>query len=147
MSADGFNTTNLDNLAVKNAAGAYQAVGANSNEQFAFFSAGAQTAAVKKNGCIVPFAGSIADIRAYIDTPPTGATFIIDVKKNGVTVFTTQANRPTIAIAGNASSTTKPDVLAVAAGDRLTYDVAQIGSGTAGSDLYVTISLTQASVQ
>lgn len=147
MSADGYNTTNFDNIGVKNAAGAFQALGANSNEQFTFFIAGAQATGTKKGGCIVPFAGKIADIRAYVDTPPTTQSILIDVNKNGTTLFTTQANRLTIAAAGNASTTTAPDVTAVAAGDRLTFDIDQVGTGTAGSDLYVTISITQASVQ
>lgn len=114
-----------------------------------FFSAGVQTAGVKKAGTIVGFVGRVVDVRAYLDTPPTGSTFIIDVNKNGTTIFTTQGNRPTIAIGANASSTTAPDVAAaaVAAGDRLSYDVDQIGSGTAGSDLYLTISVTAAAIK
>lgn len=139
--------TYVDAMAVGDGKGGKQALFGNNLEILAFFSAGAQTAAVKKNGVIVPFAGTIVDVRAYIDTPPTGATFIIDVKKNGTTLFTTQANRPIIGIAGNASSLTLPDVVAVAAGDRITYDVAQIGSGTAGSDLYISVTVKQSNVQ
>ena len=65
----------------------------------------------------------------------------MDVMKNGVTLFTTSANRPTIAIAGNASTTTLPDVTLIVTGDRLRVDVIQIGSGTAGSNLYVTVAV------
>ena len=66
---------------------------------------------------------------------------ILDVNKNGTTIFTTQGARPTIADGQRPSSTTLPAVTAVAAGDTLTIDVDQIGSGTAGSDLYVSITL------
>jgi uncharacterized protein YggE len=108
-------------------------------ETIHFFIAGTQTAAAKKAGALMPFAGTIVGVRAYLDTAPTGSTFIADLNKNGTTMFTTQANRPTIAISGNASSTTLPDVVSLAAGDRLTFDVDQIGSSVAGADLYVSV--------
>jgi hypothetical protein len=112
-----------------------------STELLTFFIAGAQTVAAKKASALVPMSGVITDIRAYADTAPTGAALIVDVNKNGTTVFTTQGNRPTIAISGNASTTTAPDVVAVAAGDRISVDVDQIGSGVAGSDLHVTVTI------
>lgn len=102
---------------------------------------GAQTTGAKKAAALAPVAGIITDVRAYLDTAPTGATFIIDVNKNGTTIFTTQGNRPTVAISGNASTTTVPDVTTVAAGDRISLDIDQIGSGTAGSDLQVAVTI------
>jgi hypothetical protein len=86
-----------------------------------------------------PYAATIVSVSATVGTAPTGTTLIVDVHKNGTTIFTTQANRPTIAISANVSSTATPDVVAIAAGDYLTVDVDQIGSGTAGSNLVVTI--------
>jgi hypothetical protein len=80
---------------------------------------------------------AIVKVRASVGTAPTGAAVIVDVNKNGTTIFTTQANRPTIAAAGNASSDAVPDITAVAAGDYITVDVDQIGSTVAGSDLCV----------
>lgn len=125
--------TNFDALSL--------AVPLQADETIHFFVAGTQTAAAKKAGMIVGKAGTITDVRAYVDTAPTGATLIVDVNKNGTTIFTTQANRPIVAISGNASSTTLPDVTAVAAGDRLTIDVDQIGSSVAGADLYVSVTI------
>lgn len=110
-------------------------------ELLTFFIPGVLTTGAKKASALVPMAGVITDVRAYADTAPTGATLIADVNKNGTTIFTTQGNRPTVAIAGNASSTTAPDVTAVAAGDRISVDIDQIGSGTAGSDLHVTVTI------
>src|SRR5438094_1756635 len=109
-------------------------------ETFHFYSPGAQTVGTKKNGFICPYAGTITDVRAYADTAPTVSALIADVNKNGVTVFTTQANRPSIAAGANASSTTLPDVTAVAAGDRVSYDVDAIGT-VAGSDYYLSITI------
>lgn len=132
--------TGLDELDLRVPLAATE-IAADANETFHFFSAGAQTAGAKKAGFVCGVAGTITDVRAYADTAPTGATLIVDVNKNGTTIFTTQSARPTIAIAGNASTTTAPAVTSVAAGDRITYDVDQIGSTIAGSDLYVSVTI------
>ena len=85
---------------------------------------------------------TITSVRASVGSAPAGAAVIVDVKKNGVTVFTTQANRPQIAAGANTSGkVTAIDVTRLAAGDFLTVDVAQVGSATPGSDLVVQVSL------
>lgn len=85
---------------------------------------------------------TITGVRASVGTAPTGASIIVDVNKNGTTVFTTQANRPTIAIAGNTSgNVTNMDVTAVAAGEYLTVDISQVGSTITGSDLTVQVEV------
>lgn len=89
----------------------------------------------------VPFTAVVQDVRAMVGTAPTGAAAIFDVRRNGTTIFTTTANRPTVAAAANASSTTAPDVTVLAAGDYLTSDIAQIGSTVAGSDLVLNVTL------
>lgn len=137
-------TTNLDELALGTKLPNSQLATPNNVETLHFFVAGTQTTGTKKAAAVVGVAGEIVDVRAYLDTAPTGATFIADVNKNGTTIFTTQAARPTIAISGNASSTTAPAVTAVAAGDRLTVDVDQIGSSVAGSDLYLSVTIKRA---
>jgi hypothetical protein len=104
--------------------------------------AGAQTTGTLKYKWVVPFNGKIKDIRAHLNTAPAGQAFIIDVNKNGTTVFTTQANRPTIAAGANDSTTYLPDVVDVKAGDKLSLDIDQVGSTTAGSDLSVSISIS-----
>ena len=90
-----------------------------------------------------PRAATITNVAAVINTAPTGASVIIDVNKNGTTIFTTQANRPTIAVSTNADNTSTPDVTSIAANDYLTVDVDQIGSTVAGSDLTVRIDYTE----
>lgn len=81
---------------------------------------------------------------AAVGTAPTGASIICDVKKNGTTVYTTSANRPTI-VAGANATTTKPtpDVTAFNAGDYLTVDIVQVGATIAGSDLVIVVALTR----
>ena len=89
----------------------------------------------------MPFAGKISAVTAAVTTAPAGSTAIFDLNKNGTTMYTTQANRPTIA-AGSDSVTAPnlPDVLTWAAGDRLSVEVDQIGSGTAGTNLTLCVS-------
>lgn len=72
------------------------------------------------------------------NTAPTGATIIADVNKNGTTVFTTQGNRPTVAISGNGGGiSATPDVTSLADGDYLTVDIDQVGSTVAGSNVTI----------
>jgi hypothetical protein len=106
-------------------------------QTFAFSRTGALTVAVGTARFPVPFACTIVDVRTAVGTAPTGAALLVDVNKNGTTIFTTQGNRPSIAIGGTSSSAAVPDVTALAAGDLLTVDVDQIGSTIAGSDLTV----------
>lgn len=84
---------------------------------------------------------SVVSVRASVNTAPTGASLICDVNKNGTTIYTTQANRPTIAASAFTATANSPDVTTLAAGDYLTVDVDQVGSTMAGSDLTVTIRL------
>jgi hypothetical protein len=88
---------------------------------------------------VMPCAGTIIGVLASVGTAPTGAAVIADVLKNGTTVFTTSGNRPTIAISGNVSTTTVPDVTTLVAGDYLTSDIDQVGSTIAGADLNVQV--------
>lgn len=95
-----------------------------------------------------PVALTLKHVRLYCTTAPTGTTstpitgeaLVVDVNKNGTTVFTTQANRPSITASANSeTATTAPDVTAVAAGDRITVDIDFVGSLVAGADLVVNV--------
>ena len=87
-----------------------------------------------------PFDATVLGVSAAIDTAPAGADIIIDVNKNGTTLFTTQGNRPRIVDGANAcTEVTIMDVTACASGDYLTVDVDQIGSVAPGSDITVFI--------
>jgi hypothetical protein len=83
---------------------------------------------------------TVQHVRLYAGTAPTGAAILVDLNKNGTTMFSTQGNRPTIADGANAeTATTAPDVTAVAAGDRLSVDIDQVGSSIAGANLAVVV--------
>lgn len=108
-------------------------------EHLATFSAtGSLTAGPGRNRYLFPFAATILGVTAAIGTAPVGQSIILDVHKNGTTVFTTQGNRPTIAAAANATATEAvPDVTAIAAGDYITVDRDQVGTTEAGQNLTV----------
>jgi hypothetical protein len=77
---------------------------------------------------------------------PTGAPILVDVNKNGTTIFTTQANRPTVAATTNGGTiSATPNVTAFAQGDYLTIDIDQIGSTIAGGYLTGGVVLSYAS--
>lgn len=80
---------------------------------------------------------NIKKVQVHAVTAPTGAAILVDVNINGTTIFTTQGNRPSIAISGNASTVGIPDSGAAGWDDTeyVTVDIDQIGSTVAGSDL------------
>lgn len=84
---------------------------------------------------------------AYVRTAPTGAALIVDVNANGTTIFTTQENRPQIAIGEHTDESGTPDVTALAKNDRVDVDVDQVGSTVAGADLTVMVRCKQALVE
>jgi hypothetical protein len=129
--------------------GANQAAAGNHGHTLTF-----SLAAYSKQGAIAVATGAmrlpidgiytIVGTRLMVGTAPAGSAILVDVNKNGTTIYTTQANRPTIAAGANAGGPgATPDVTTLAAGDYLTVDVDQIGSGTPGSDLTVTIVVSK----
>ena len=95
---------------------------------------------------LAPCTLTITKVKLVVKTVPTGAAIIVDVNKNGTTIFTTQANRPQIAIGESTGDSGTPDVTALAEGDKLTVDIDQIGSTIAGADLTVEVVAEQAVV-
>jgi hypothetical protein len=89
----------------------------------------------------VPQAATILAARAAVGTAPTGASLIVDVNKNGTTIFSTQGNRPTITASSTSSAEATPDVTTLAEGDLLSVDIDQVGSTIVGADLTVVVLL------
>ena len=93
---------------------------------------------------LAPVGLTVQNVRCYAKTAPTGTNLIVDINKNGSTIFTTQANRPTISAGQNkGNSSPAPDITSLVEGDVVTLDIDQIGSGTAGSDLTVLVKCKQ----
>lgn len=82
----------------------------------------------------------IRAVRASVGTAPTGAAVRVDVNKNGSSIFTTQANRPSIPVSQFTSGkVVNMDITTLADGDFITVDVDVIGSTIAGADLVVQV--------
>lgn len=82
---------------------------------------------------------TISSVRASVGTPSSGAPIVVDVNRNGTSIFTNQANRPSIAAGAYTDLSGTPDVVALAAGDYLTIDVDSVGSTVTGSHLTVQV--------
>jgi hypothetical protein len=89
---------------------------------------------------------TITEVTASVNTLPTGANVIVDVNSVNntsnarTTLYSTQANRPTISTAGPYSVVaTLPNTTQPGQGIEISVDIDQVGSGTAGADLVVIV--------
>jgi hypothetical protein len=122
--------------------------------------AGALTAGAGVLRYPLPFAAEVVQVDLHVNTAPTGADLILDINKNGTTVFTDQSKRPKVLATTFAATPVKvtPGVAAganvpgipvpsatpvatFAAGDYITVDVDQIGSTVAGSNAVLLLTL------
>lgn len=89
----------------------------------------------------VPYAFTITDVRASVNTAPVGSTIIVDINDGGTSIMTT--NKLSIDASEKTSTTaaTAPGVTDSALADdaEVTFDIDQVGSTTAGKGLKVTI--------
>lgn len=74
-----------------------------------------------------------------VGTSPTTQSVISDLNLDGTTAYTTQGNRPAVTAGNNHATATAPDVTTWGSSSYLTVDIDQVGSGTAGSDLTLTV--------
>jgi hypothetical protein len=93
---------------------------------------------------LAPCSLTITKVKLVVKTAPTGADLIVDVNKNGTTIFTTQANRPKVTAGNTTGDSVAPDVTSLSEGDKLTVDVDQVGSTVAGADLTLEVVADQA---
>jgi len=82
---------------------------------------------------------TITKAHLRVSTAPTDADLIVDIHKEGTTIFTTQSNRPTISAGSTSGYTTSIDVSTWGVDEEITAHVDQIGSGTSGSNLVITM--------
>lgn len=115
--------------------------GATASGNLVAFFDGALAAATDVGRFVTPYAGTIQSVYITVESKGTANSTIVDVHKNGTTIFTTQANRPTVAfndVDGVASGT--PDVTAVVAGDVITFDIDAIATGAEGLGIVVAMA-------
>lgn len=89
---------------------------------------------------IIPRTLTITKAYAYVKTAPTGASLIIDINKDGTSIWnSTQANRLTVAAAAQTDTETSFDTTSLVEGSIITLDIDQVGSTVSGSDLTVAL--------
>jgi hypothetical protein len=87
---------------------------------------------------VAPKALTITKAYASVKTAPTGASLIVDINKNGTSIWnSTPANRLTITATNTSGTQTSFDTTSLAESDVLTVDIDQVGSTVAGADLVV----------
>lgn len=109
------------------------------NEIFPFFMSGLLTTKVGGLRVYMDYPCTVDVVRIGVGTAPTGATVMVDVNRNGTTIYGTQALRPAIAISAFTAVGGTESNGVFAAGDYLTVDVDQVGSTIAGQDLSVIV--------
>jgi hypothetical protein len=78
---------------------------------------------------------TFTDAAASVAIAPSGQDVVIDLNKNGVTVWTNQTHRLKIAAGNNMGGTKTFDVATIAPDEYLTIDIDQIGTAFPGKDL------------
>lgn len=106
-----------------------------------FDSAGAATDCVAQpyGQLVAARSGSFVGESGYLDTAATGQALIVDIRKNGTTIYSVL---PQFAATSNTMTggTLKTDGTEdFVAGDRITFQITQIGSGTAGAGCRFTV--------
>jgi hypothetical protein len=79
----------------------------------------------------------VTQVFICVTTAPTGANLIVDIHRDGVTIFTNQANRPEIVAAGFTDSTLVIDLPNWLDGEYLTAHVDAIGTVITGANLTI----------
>lgn len=93
------------------------------------------TAGAAKATFRMPYAMTLADVRASVKTAPTGSGIIVNIKEAGTTIFSTKS---TIAAGAKTSVGGTPAVIsdsALADDAEMTVDIDQVGSTIAGAGL------------
>ena len=125
------------------------ATGAQGDTYDIALNAGFDSVSVKKDIAVQTYnewvmcrTGSFVGEAGYIDTAPTGAAAIVDILKNGTTIYTT---KPQFAATANTltAGTLKTDGTEdFVSGDRITFKITQIGSTEPGEGLRFTVKGT-----
>jgi hypothetical protein len=114
------------------------------NRAFTWFIEGTQVTGTNLGPrYIVPQNMTIVKAWAIARTGPTGADIIVDINKNGSTIWSTQANRLKIVDGQTTGNTTTFNTTALSAGDYLDFDIDQVGSSVGGVDITIVLECSQ----
>lgn len=90
---------------------------------------------------VVPRELTLTGETGYIDIAPTGAAAVVDIEKNGASIYGT---KPQFADGANTMSAGVLSTTALVAGDRLSFKITQTGVGEAGQGLRFTLKASLA---
>lgn len=97
---------------------------------------------------VVPRASEIESVYMHCRDTGTSSSTIIDVNRNGTTIFTTQSNRPTLAYNDSDKvASAVPDITGLSVGDVLSVDIDQAATGAEGLSVVVAVRISEASLQ
>lgn len=88
---------------------------------------------------VAPVAFTLRSATGRVNTAPVGSDLIADVRVNGASVFSQQSDMIKVA-SGSQQDTSATVDHSVAAADVLTFEIAQVGSTTAGADLTIVLN-------
>ena len=110
------------------------------------FTAGFDSSSVKEDAAVQTYAemvmarsGEIVGESGYADTAPTGAALILDIEKNGTTVYSTKPQFAATAQTLTAGTLKTDGTEDFVAGDRITFKVTQVGSTEPGEGIRFTL--------
>jgi hypothetical protein len=90
-------------------------------------------------------AATVVNIGASLDVAGTGSgSIVVDVMKNGTTLFTGATGRPEMAASAFTDLTNTPAVTSISSGDYLTVDIISITGTLPGEGLTVVVEYTDA---
>lgn len=84
---------------------------------------------------------TILTVAARLASAPSGSSTILDVNKNGASIYGNQALRPTFTVGAHEATVGTHTVADLVEGDYLSIDIDQIGSVDPGAHLVVVIRL------
>ena len=87
---------------------------------------------------VVAYPTKVLRVRLAIDSAP-GDDLIIDVNRNGTTMFSTQANRPKISGGATSGISGAPDISNLSSGDIISIDIDQVGVTSPGVGVSITL--------
>lgn len=86
---------------------------------------------------------TLIGVRMSVGVPSSGADVVIDINRNGTSVFSSSADRPRTKAGANTSLVQAPRAnSAINPRDFVTVDIDQVGTTRIGSDLMVTLSFS-----
>jgi hypothetical protein len=113
--------------------------------QFTWTIAGSLAVGTSQSFPLRPSATALVVTSVFLEvtTAPTGAALIVDINKNGNTLFTTRPQIAAAALTGGSGAIFVANPTTLALDDKLTVDIDQVGSTIAGANIVVYLRCDQ----